>query len=388
VLPEPRVDGTKVAVSSENTRYSSWSPIFRVDVSNFPGDARLLFHDALLGSAIHRFNGKVSSLSRFDEDPRRLAFEVLDDAPDNVMIIGAAGGHEILASLYFDAGHIDAVELNPVTYDLVTDEYADYAGNIAEHPKVNYVNDEGRSYLARSDVEYDLVWYPAPDSYAASNASSAGAFVLSESYLYTREAIVESFDHLAPGGIIATQFGEFDYEDKPNRTTRYVATARAALKEIGVQDPSRHILVATSPVGEGKSASAILVAPEPLSDAQIERFVDGLEPIEQAKLRYAPGAEAEGRNTAVHDLMTTPNHALDEWFSSYPYDVRPIEDNKPFFWHFVPYDDVAANFTDPIDRIDFEDAIGERVLLLLFGIALVLSIVFLLLTFIAVKTAW
>ena len=50
------------------------------------------------------------------------------------MIIGAAGGNEILASLYFDAGHIDAIELNPVTHDLVTDEFADYTGHLAEQP--------------------------------------------------------------------------------------------------------------------------------------------------------------------------------------------------------------------------------------------------------------
>ena len=128
---------------------------------------------------------------------------MLDEAPDDVMIIGAAGGHEILASLYFEAENIDAIELNPLTYDLVTDRFADYAGNVADQPGVNYVNGDGRSFLARSDDEFDLIWYPAPDSYSATNAATAGAFVLSESYLYTKEAIEESLDHLADDGIIA-----------------------------------------------------------------------------------------------------------------------------------------------------------------------------------------
>ena len=128
--------------------------------------------------------------------PARFPFDVLGEPPDNVMIIGAAGGHEILASLYFDADNIDAIELNPLTYELVTDDYADYAGHLAEQPGVNYVNGDGRSFLARSDDEYDLIWYPAPDSYSATNAATAGAFVLSESYLYTTETIEESLDHL------------------------------------------------------------------------------------------------------------------------------------------------------------------------------------------------
>ena len=111
------------------------------------------------------------------------------------MIIGAAGGHEILASLYFKAAHIDAIELNPVTYRLVTDDFADYSGHLADIPNVNYVNGDGRSYLARSDDTYDMVWFPATDSYAASNAATAGAYVLSESYLYTTDAIKQSLEH-------------------------------------------------------------------------------------------------------------------------------------------------------------------------------------------------
>ncbi len=79
---------------------------------------------------------------------------------------------------------------------------------------------DGRSYLAKSDDDYDLIWFVAPDSYAASNAASSGAFVLSESYLYTREMIEESLVHLATDGMVVMQFGEVDYEARPNRTAR------------------------------------------------------------------------------------------------------------------------------------------------------------------------
>jgi hypothetical protein len=388
LLPDPRTDATKVAVSRDNTLFSSWSPIFRVDVTAVPGNVRLLFHDGLLGSAIYRFNGDASKLRRFDRDPRSLPFVVAGRSPSKVLIIGAAGGNEVLASLHFGAGHIDAVELNPVTYSLVTDEFADYVGHFTENPKVNYVNDEGRSYLARSDHSYDLVWYPAPDSYSASNAASAGAFVLSESYLYTKEAIVETLDHLGPGGIIATQFGEFDYERKPNRTLRYVGTARSALAEIGIKDPSRHVLVATSSSGALRSLSTILVRRAPFTDREVTSFVDAMAAIPDAKVRYAPGRRDEGPNHLVDSLVSTKSDALDAWYDGYRYDVRPITDDAPFFWHFVAFDDVLSRFTEPIDRVDFEDAVGERVLLLLFGIAVVLAAVFLLLPFVAIRRAW
>ncbi|MEX2255349.1 MAG: hypothetical protein WEC34_07920, partial [Acidimicrobiia bacterium] len=128
LLPDQRIDASKVQLDDDDTIFSAWSPIFRVDVAEVSPDVRVLYHDALHGSGIYRFDGDLSTLDRFDTDPRLFPFETAGKAPGKVLIIGAAGGNEVLASLHFDAGHVDAVELNPVTYDLVTDEMADYSG--------------------------------------------------------------------------------------------------------------------------------------------------------------------------------------------------------------------------------------------------------------------
>ena len=140
-------------------------------------------------------------------------------------------------------GHIDAIELNPVTYKLVTKTMADYDGHLAQNPRVHYVNADGRSYLARSDKKYNLIWYPAPDSYSATNSSSASAYVLSESYLYTSDAVKDGLEHLAPGGLLVNQFGDNKFNQSTTRTARYVETVRTALPEMGVQHPERHIIV-------------------------------------------------------------------------------------------------------------------------------------------------
>jgi MFS family permease len=387
ILPDPRGDGAKAELADRDVRDSSWSPIFRVDVVDAGEDVRLLYHDGLLGSAIYGFDGDVSTLTRFDDDPRAVPFEVEGEAPENVMIIGAAGGNEVLASLYFDAGHIDAIELNPVTHDLVTDKYADYAGHLADNPKVNYVHGDGRSFLERSDDEYELIWFPAPDSYAATNAATAGAFVLSESYLYTSEIVVESLEHLTDGGILAVQYGEVDYEEKPNRTTRYVGTARHALEEMGIDDPSQHILVGTSPttVGAG-TLSTILVKPTPFTPEEVDRFVSGIAAVPDSAVQYAPGLEPQ--DNSVTAVATLPGDELDAFYDSYPYNVRPITDDGPFFWHFSDFGDVITNFTDPIDPRDPEVFVGERVLLLLLGVATLFAAVFLLLPFVAIRSTW
>ena len=383
LLPHPREDASKTDLS--HVMFSSWSPIFRVDANPYK-DRRLLYHDGLLGSNIYRFNGDVSTLTRYDKDPRSFPFALRDRPPGNVMIIGAAGGNEILASLRFKASHIDAIELNPVTYNLVTHDFAAYAGHLADNPHVNYVNGDGRSYLARSNKTYDLVWFPATDSYAAANAAVAGAYVLSESYLYTSDAIVDSLNHTGPDGILATQFGEFNFEEKPNRTSRYVSTARHALEHFGVHDPSQHILVGTSGSPEGGSLSTIFVKRSAFTPDEVARFVAQQPVVPNSKVRYAPGQPRQANSVTA--IATLPKAQLSQWYDSYPYDVRPVTDDGPFFWHFDRFGEVISHFGRASGPTNVEDATGERVLLLLLGIATLFSAVFLLLPFIAIRRTW
>ena len=68
---------------------------------------------------------------KFERDSRSYPFALAKRDP-KVLIIGAAGGHEVLASLYFGAAHVTGVELNPATYSLLTTHFADYTGHIAK----------------------------------------------------------------------------------------------------------------------------------------------------------------------------------------------------------------------------------------------------------------
>jgi spermidine synthase len=387
VLPDVVPDVQKAEVGGAD--YSAWSPIFRIDTAMLP-NGLLLNHDGMLGSVIKPWDGDVDSLDgdpyNFDGDPRAFPFAVLGTPPERVMIIGAAGGHEVLASLHFQADKIDAIELNPLTYKLVTDVYADFDGHLADYPGVNYRTGDGRSYLARSDKSYELIWYPAPDSYSATNAATAGAFVLSESYLYTTETVRESLHHLSKDGILATQFGELDFQNKPNRTTRYVATVRAALEAEGIDDPGRHVVVATSGSGGNSVLSTVLVKREPFTDAEIQAFKDKGTEIEGDTVRYVPG---EPQDNSVTNVLTLPKAEQRKYLDSYPYDVDAISDNGPFFWHFARFSDVLRNYTEPIKLgQDREDAIGERVIILLLVLAATLAAVFLLLPFMTMRKVW
>ena len=98
-LPDVRVEDAKVDASG--ALFSGWGPVFRVDVLQFFKDQpnRLLAHDGTFGSGIWQFDGNPASLTRFETDPRAIPFGILGTPPKRELIIGSAGGNEILASL-------------------------------------------------------------------------------------------------------------------------------------------------------------------------------------------------------------------------------------------------------------------------------------------------
>jgi hypothetical protein len=125
---------------------------------------------------------------------------------------------------------------------------------------------------------------------------------------------------------------------------------------------------------------------DPFTTAEVDRFIAAVGTMPGSTVRYAPGHRVAGES--VGDIATLPGSRLDRWYDSHPYDVRPITDDSPFFWHFTPFRDVVADFGEPIDRGDFEVDVGERVLLLLLGIATLFAAVFLLLPFVRIRSIW
>lgn len=393
-LPDPVTDSVKTLAKNREDGtpilFSRWSSVFRVDVTPGPDRAAgfyIINHDGNWGSVMHAFDGDVRSLDRFERDPRSFPFRVAGPDPD-VLIIGAAGGHELLASLYFGARHATGVELNPVTVSLLTTHFADYSGRLAEHPRITLVNAEGRSYLERNDDRYDLIWLVAPDSYAAMNASSSGAFVLSESYLYTVEMIGQVLDHLGDDGVLCAQFGELAYEQKPNRTARYAASVREALRRRGIDDPTSHVVVLTTP--SLLYLSTVLVKKTPFTADELTRLGAAANAVLDSAVRF-PSASVADLASPVSQILRLPADRLDPWFDAQTYDLRAVFDDSPFFWHFVRFRDALL---PPAERkargihVDIEDTTGERVLIALLGFSTVFAGAWLLLPFVAIRREW
>src|SRR4029077_19905401 len=113
-------------------------------------------------------------------------------------------------------------------------------------------------------------------------------------------------------GNMVVQFGELDFLKSPNRTSRYVVTARKALQELGVKDPNNHLLVAAQLTKSG-DLSTIVVKRTPFTKAETNRFLGGLAKLPGQNPIAAPGHNldtgivgqlASGTNAQVASIVS------------------------------------------------------------------------------------
>jgi hypothetical protein len=93
--------------------------------------------------------------------------------------------------------------------------------------------------------------------------------------------------------------------------------------------------------------------------------------------KYLPGAERVDGLTS--DLITGTDAEVTSIVESYPFEIGPIDDDKPFFWHFTSFGTVLTDWSRNFE--DNEIAIGERLLVVLVGVATLVAALFLWLPF-------
>jgi SAM-dependent methyltransferase len=115
----------------------------------------------------------------------------------DVLIIGAGTGNDAQAALVFGAGHVDAVEIDPTIYEIGR---ADHPARPYRDPRVRIRIDDGRSFVRKTDQQYDLVVYALVDSLMLHSGYSS---LRLESFLFTEQAFRDIKARLKPGGVFA-----------------------------------------------------------------------------------------------------------------------------------------------------------------------------------------
>lgn len=163
---------------------------------------RLVTIDGTSMTGMYQFDGSKEDLQRFrflDHAVMSAVYHLGIEDPKTLQI-GVGGGLDILLARLYGASSITAIELNPSIVELLTGPYADYTGRLTEHPGTRLIVAEGRSFLSRTDDQYDIIQGIGLDNLAA---LSGGAYVLAESYIYTVESLEQSLNALSPRGVFS-----------------------------------------------------------------------------------------------------------------------------------------------------------------------------------------
>lgn len=273
--------------------------------------------------AIRTLPGRPARLAAFGYHLKR--------AP-NVLIIGSGGGKDVIAARAFGAASITAVEVNPViALDVMSSEpFKTYAGSIYQQPEVRLVVDEGRSFIRSRPDRYDIIQAVMVDTWAA---TAAGAFALTESNLYTVEAFKDYAAHLADDGLLTmTRW----YFDPPDQLLRLTSLARAAMAELGIDHPERHLLLVRQKAVDRQMPATFLFKKSEFTDDEVRRL-EAIAAEENLAILYTPLTRPDNVFT---QLIETTDPA--RWWSSFETNVEPTRDNNPFFFNSIRLSRIAS----------------------------------------------
>jgi hypothetical protein len=282
-------------------------------------------------TALSRYDGRRESLAWLDYLTSALPYH-LHDRP-RVLVLGSGVGGDVLQALYHRARSVHAVELNPDMVRLVEARFPEFSGRPYSAPGVKIDVSEARGFLARSHERYDLIQVALLDAFGA---ASAGLYALSESYLYTVEAMREYLGHLEPGGMLAlTRWVTLP----PRDVLKLFATAVAALEGGGLSDPGSRMMLIRS-----WSTATLLVKNGVFTTGEIARLkiFCAERSFDVAWYPGMPASEANRYNLLERPEFHEGARALlgrerEDFLDRYKFHIRPAHDDSPYFFRFFKW---------------------------------------------------
>jgi spermidine synthase len=350
-------------VRTDKPEYSAWSPISRIDVYPTASANKIMLLDGGSNvSVMTPFDGNLTTLQpRYNW--RVVPFVISNRS--SACIIGPGGGEDVLNALSFRVQSIDAVEMDPLIVELVQGRYRNFIGAVFSQPGVNTVNDEGRSFLRRSEKQYDLIQQVHNISPIA---IASGALNLSESYLLTKEAFQEYWDHLTPEGMLAiNRWG----------VVRAASIASQVLEANGVHDPENYAIV-TSRQKSGTDISFYLKKGKINLD-DLNRLFESLGAL-GIRIDYAPHPNYQTNKNVYYRLLRIDSR--DAFIRQADIDLSAPTDDRPFFDHIQKlgsFQQSSSVVPNELNRVLRFLNRGDMALFTLLGEAAVLSSLFILL---------
>ncbi len=294
-----------------------------------------VFTDADNITVITEKPDQLEQLSYLDQTSSALPYHLRE--LENVLIIGAGGGADVLQANYHTIPKIDAIELNPQLIELVNHQFQQFTGGIYQQNNISLYQGDARDFLTRKQQQYDLIQLALIDAF---NASTSGLYALNESYLYTIEAFQLYLQHLKLDGYLAiTRWIKIP----PRDTLKLFTTAIDALKQSGMQSPEKQLLLIRN-----WQTSTLIIKNGLFTSKEITQTKVFCEQ-RSFDIIYAPGlatSDARHYNQLAQPVFYTATQALlsdarDVFLEQYKFNLHPATDDRPYFHQFFKWSALA-----------------------------------------------
>jgi spermidine synthase len=393
---ELRVDPTKelgwvvspLVGQAGEIEYTGWSPISRTDVASakwMEKDSTMIHllgkqwptkmvsadggaYTPMVGSIPDEMIAKLRQNHGIMYGFRMLGYYTKEH-PDT-LIIGCGGGSDVIAAKIHEASHITAVDLNPITIRVMKGEFASFNGNLYNDPNIEVYAAEGRSFVSRSDHKFSNIHMNGVDTL---NALAAGANVTAENYLYSVEAMADYLHHLQDDGFLTIARLSFPV---PRETIKLCTAMISAFEKLNIPNPEDHIIVICD---RYSSWATFLCKKSPLTQADLDTYLKELSngPF---RIYYMPKVELPDDTQDVkmarkyyNGLFRASKHGtMDAFFASYPYDIRPATDDRPYFFKIHK----ADAFLNPLKTVTpYEKNFGLVALIILLAQSVISALI-------------
>ena len=256
-----------------------------------------------------------------------------------VLLLDEAGGGNIWLARRKGADSVDVVQSNRVLLDLLAGPLKDEGGEVFNLPGVSLHSVEPRAFVEGSKDSYDLIQLSGMESWSAAAGGLEG---LNQDHLMTVEGMASCLRRLSPDGILHVSRG---IQLPPRDNAKILATMIAALEQAGISRPGAHIAMIRDFLGV-----LTMVRPRPWKDDEIRQlrdqcaarnltpvYFDGITAGELNRPDELPGPPGEEGDYLYHAMLAMLSQEpgeKDRFMDSWPFDVRPATDDRPFFGNF------------------------------------------------------
>lgn len=308
-------------------------PAGKIGVSIDGGNLTTIYPGGPGTTAVHRY---VTTNLPYELSPR-----------GSVLLEDSRGGLDLLAAVDHGATRIVSAEPHPLAHELLDKSlppFREWAGR----KNIEITTGWARNYLARTGQKFDLISLSLINQ---AGVSSTGLLPAMEDYRFTREALRLYIDHLEDEGVLSLTAYLLP---PPRMEGRLMATAVEIMEEKAGAGYERHLFCCRS-----FNTLSIFLKKTPFTAEETGKALDfcremgfdvvyyhGITPDETNRVNVFPEPIYED---LLESLLDGP--ARREIYREGVFDLRPVDDDRPFFFGFMRFGTLAESIRELGGRV-------------------------------------